>query len=90
MSMGTFNRSNPTSMINNWVMALQGSGDPSLNRVVNDLVQLRRHLGTDSLDSRESRELVKRIVTTAQQSQSTVGPLHAACLRQIEDVMQQM
>lgn len=72
------------AMIDNWIMTLQGSGDPDLNKVVNDLVQLRRQLMTSSLSTHENRMLLGRIAQTSAVVQGGVNDNQAACLRQIQ------
>ncbi|MEQ8674253.1 MAG: hypothetical protein RLP44_10960 [Aggregatilineales bacterium] len=79
----------PGAMINSWIMTLQGSGDSELNRIVNDLVQLRRQLMSTPLGSLENQALIGRITTTANQIRNPLDPRYVACIQQVQALMQE-
>ena len=79
----------PGAMINSWIMTLQGSGDSELNKIVNDLVQLRRQLTSTPLGSSENQALVGRITSTANKIRNPLDPRYIVCLQQVQALMQE-
>ncbi len=83
------NRENATaSMINSWILSLQGSGNAELNKIVNDLIQLRRQMSSQPLTSAENRIILGRLITTTNQARGVNNPKHEACLQQMQTTIQ--
>lgn len=89
MNVRNVRENTPGAMINSWIMTLQGSGEPELNKVVNDLVQLRRQLMTMPIGSLENQALISRISSASNTVRNSLDPRYVACLQQVQSLMQE-
>ena len=71
-----------------WITNLQGTGNPELNDIVNELNRLRYQIGNSKGDDVELSRSITRLQNKVKNVATTSKSLHSSCLREIQQHLQ--
>jgi len=71
-----------------WITNLQGTGNPELNDIVNDLNHLRHQIGKSKGNEIILSQSIKRLQHKVKSVTANSKSLHNRCLREIEQQLQ--